>query len=51
LHDHMIVATGFPRPMVHVIVTLLPSWIGPIGVCVIVGDVVDWSETLKLILH
>ena len=50
-HDHVIVATGFPPCMVHVRVTLLPSIIGPTGVCVTVGDVVGWSETLKYILH
>jgi hypothetical protein len=49
-HDHVIVATGFPPCMVHVRVTILPSIIGPNGVCVIVGDVVGWSKTLKLIL-
>jgi hypothetical protein len=43
-HDHVIVATGFPPYMVHVRVTLLPSIIGPTGVCVIVGDVVGWSK-------
>jgi hypothetical protein len=43
-HDHVIVATGFPPCMVHVSVTLLPSIIGPAGVCVIVGDVVGWSK-------
>jgi hypothetical protein len=37
-HAHVIVATGFPPCMVHVRVTLLPSIIGPAGVCVIVGD-------------
>jgi hypothetical protein len=50
-HDHVIVATGFPPCMVHVRVTLLPSIIGPTGVCVIEGDVVGWSETLIFILH
>ena len=49
-HDHVIVATGFPPCMVHVRVTLLPSIIGPTGVCVILVDVVGWSKTLKLIL-
>jgi hypothetical protein len=49
-HDHVIVATGFPPSKVHVRVTLLPSIIGPTGVCVIVGDVVGWSKTLKFIL-
>ena len=49
-HDHVIVATGFPPSMVHVRVTLLPSIIGPTGVCVIVGVVVGWSKTLKFIL-
>jgi hypothetical protein len=44
-HDHVIVATGFPPCMVHVRVTLLPWMIGPIGVCIIVGEVVDWSKT------
>jgi hypothetical protein len=44
-NDHVIVATGFPPCMVHVRATLLPSIIGPTGVCVIVGDVVGWSET------
>ena len=39
-HDHVISATGFPPCMVHVRVTLLPSIIGPTGVCVIVGVVV-----------
>jgi hypothetical protein len=29
---------------------LLPSIIGPTGVCIIVGDVVGWSKPLKLIL-
>ena len=43
-HDHVIVATGFPPCMVHVRVTLLPSKIGPTGVCDIVGDVVGWSK-------
>jgi hypothetical protein len=46
-HVHVIVATGFPPCMVHVRVTLLPSIIGPTGVCVIVGDVVGSSETVK----
>jgi hypothetical protein len=50
-HDHVIVATGFPPCMVHVRVTLLPSIIGPTGVCVIVGDLLGWSETLKFMLH
>ena len=50
LHDHVIVARGLPPRMVHVRVTLLPSIIGPAGVCVIVGNVVGWSETLKFIL-
>jgi hypothetical protein len=49
-HDHVIVATGFPPCMVHVRVTLLPSIIGPTGVCVIVGNVVGWSEILQSIL-
>jgi hypothetical protein len=49
-HDHVIVATGFPPSMVHVRVTLLPSIIGPTGVCVIEGVVVGSSKTLKLIL-
>ena len=49
-HNHMIVATGFPPSMVHVRVTLLPSIIGPTGVCVIVGAVVGSSKTLKFIL-
>ena len=49
-HDHVIVATGFPPSMVHVRVTLLPSIVGPTGVCVIVGVVVGSSKTLKLIL-
>jgi hypothetical protein len=44
-HDHVIVATGFPPCMKHVRVTLLPSVIGPSGVCVILGDVVGWSRT------
>jgi hypothetical protein len=44
-HDHVIVATGFPPCMVHVRVTLLPSIIGPTGVCIIVGEVVGWSKT------
>jgi hypothetical protein len=48
-HDHVIVATGFPPCMVHVRVTLLPSIIGPTGVCVIVGKVVGWSEILQSI--
>ena len=43
-HAHVIVATGFPPCMVHVRVTLLPSIIGPIGISVIVGDVVGWSK-------
>ena len=43
-HDHVIVATWFPPSMVHVRVTLLPSIIGPTGVCVIVADVVDLSK-------
>jgi hypothetical protein len=46
-HVHVIVATGFPPCMVHVRVILLPSIIGPTGVCVIVGDVVGSSETVK----
>ena len=46
-HDHMIVATGFPPCMVHVRATLLPSKIGPTGVCVIVGNVLGWSKILK----
>jgi hypothetical protein len=50
-HDHVIVATGFPPWMIHVRVTLLSSIIGPSGVCVIVGSVVGWSKTLKLILN
>ena len=50
-HDHVIVATGFPPCMVHVRVNLLPSIIGPTGVCVILGNVVGWSKILKLILH
>jgi hypothetical protein len=50
-HDHVIVATGFPLCMVHVRVNLLPSIIGPTGVCVIVGNVVGWSTILKFILH
>ena len=50
-HDHVIVATGFPPCMVHVRVTLLPSIIGPPGVCVIVGSVVGWSTILKFILY
>jgi hypothetical protein len=50
-HDHVIVATGFPPWMIHVRVTLLPSIIGPSGIFVIVGSVVGWSKTLKLILH
>jgi hypothetical protein len=49
-HDHVIKATGFPPSMVHVRVTLLPSIIGPTGVCVIEGVVVGSSKTLKLIL-
>ena len=44
-HDHVIVATRFPPCMVHVRVTLLPSIIGPTGVCVIVGDVLGISKT------
>ena len=39
-HYHVIVATGFPPCMIHVRVTLLPSIIGPTGVCIIVGSVV-----------
>ena len=50
-HDHVIVATGFPPCMVHFRSTLLPAIIGPTGVCVIVGDVVGWSEALIFILH
>ena len=49
-HDHVIVATGFPPPMVHARVTLLPSIIGPTGTCAIVGNVVGWSKRLKFIL-
>ena len=44
LHDHVIVATGFPPCMVHVRVTFSPSIIGPTGVCVIVNGVVGWSK-------
>ena len=51
LHDHVIVATGCPPSMVHVRVTVLPLIIGPTGVCVILGNVVGWSTTLKFILH
>jgi hypothetical protein len=43
-HDHVIVAAGFPPCMVHVRVTLLPSIIGPTGICVSVGNVVGWSK-------
>ena len=51
-HDHVIVATGFSPCMVHVRVTLSPSIIGPTGTCVIIGDVVGSSETVKkFILH
>jgi hypothetical protein len=38
-HDQVIVATGFPPCMAHVSVTLLPSIIGPTGICVIVSEV------------
>ena len=46
----MIVATWFPPRIVHVRVTLLPSIIGPTGVCFIVGGVVGWSKILKYTL-
>ena len=50
-HAHMIRATGFPPCMTHVRSMLLPAILGPTGVCVIVGNVVGWSETLQLIMH
>jgi hypothetical protein len=43
-HDHVIVATWFPPWMIHVRATLLPSMIGPTGICVIVDDVVGLSK-------
>jgi hypothetical protein len=51
-HDHVIAAKGFPPSMTHVRVTLLPSWIGPFGVCVIFGNVGGASkDKIKFILR
>jgi hypothetical protein len=50
-HDHVIVATWLPPCMVYVRVTLLPSISGPTGDCVIVGDVVGWSNIMQSILR
>ena len=43
-HVHVIVASGLPPFMSHVRMTVEPSFIGPVGVCMIDGVDVGSSE-------
>ena len=45
-HVHVIVASGLPPFMSHVRMTMEPSFIGPVGVCIIDGVDVGSSEII-----